>query len=316
MTVPAQETFDISLASGGFRVAPEIAGRDYGGFWRRVQSGAWEPETLWLLDALLAPGSAFYDVGAWIGPTTLFAAMKGARVVAYEPDPVARHALLVNLALNADIPPVEVRPYALGASRTRLPLFSGELGNSESSLLSASGRRGAVTELQPRADVECRVLREELAGIAPDAVVKIDVEGGEFDIFSGAASAPPAGVYVVSLHGCNLVAARAADSGRLRVERLNALLDAFADFRWHRLTRWGLLELDQASFRRHSARRAPPIDELVFSRAPLPCRHPRSPADATTLWASDGKYQPWRAVGDGTMGLLGYRPVSIRPSQV
>src|SRR5271169_2276295 len=114
---------EISLAGGGFRVARRIAGRDYSDFWRRMQDGAWEPETLWLLDRLLTPGVEFYDIGAWIGPTTLFASMKGVRVVAFEPDPVARKALATNLALNPTAGSVSVRPYALAAARGKASLF-------------------------------------------------------------------------------------------------------------------------------------------------------------------------------------------------
>jgi len=58
-------------------------------FWERFDQGLWEPRTLQKLSAL-RDGDLFVDIGAWIGPTTLAAAVNGARVLAFEPDPVAR----------------------------------------------------------------------------------------------------------------------------------------------------------------------------------------------------------------------------------
>ncbi len=63
--------------------------------------GAWEPHTFVLLDQHLRPNSVFVDIGAWVGPLTLYACTKpGVRVVALEPDAIALRRLRENLQLN------------------------------------------------------------------------------------------------------------------------------------------------------------------------------------------------------------------------
>jgi FkbM family methyltransferase len=306
-TMAAANLMDLNFPQGRLQVAPLAEGGDYGDFWRRMQSGAWEPETLWVMSRLLRQGSTFYDIGAWIGPTALFAALLGARVVAFEPDPVARAALSANLALNPALP-IEVRPYALAHQASTASLYSDALGNSESSLLSASSRRGGVVRFEPRAHIECRAFAEELAALPADSVVKIDVEGGEFDVFRGAPP-PSAATWLVSTHPRNLVSTT-ENSRALRVEKLNRLLDSFAAYHWHRLTRWGLLSLDQTAFRAHCERYPDRLDELVFSRAPLDFAQSKASRNGAVLWASNAGYQPARWLGEAAMSLGGFQRVS------
>src|SRR5271156_392779 len=77
------------------------AGHD--AFWEWYASPAWEPDTLAVYRASIAPGTRVADIGAWIGPTTLLAAGLGAEVVAVEADPVAAATLARNLALNPEL---------------------------------------------------------------------------------------------------------------------------------------------------------------------------------------------------------------------
>ena len=58
-------------------------------FWSGVNDGRWEPDTFRLFDRVLMPNWRFVDIGAWVGPTALYAARKVATVDAYECDPVA-----------------------------------------------------------------------------------------------------------------------------------------------------------------------------------------------------------------------------------
>jgi FkbM family methyltransferase len=71
-------------------------------FWLTLSDGSWEPTTFRVLQAALtASGRGTYlDIGAWVGPTTLFAATLARRVLALEPDPRAFNELHANLALN------------------------------------------------------------------------------------------------------------------------------------------------------------------------------------------------------------------------
>ncbi len=145
-------------------------------FWDKFESGAWEPETLALLDELLTPQSTFIDVGAWVGPTSLWAAFSARRVISLEADPVALDQLRRNLTANPALSRcIEVVPRALspqpgtvtmGAARKR--------GDSMSSVLLAD-RDGSW-----RTDTITAQQLAEMLGPQDDVVLKMDIEGGEY----------------------------------------------------------------------------------------------------------------------------------------
>ena len=147
-------------------------------FWRRVESGEWEPDTLDALARCLRRGAVFVDAGAWVGATTLFAAARGAHVYCIEPDPAAYERLLANLRLNsvANVHPLHA---ALGAKNARVPLAC------------ARGLGKSMTRVQPAAapeDAQAWALAltparfMEWWGIEKIDLLKIDIEGGEFDL--------------------------------------------------------------------------------------------------------------------------------------
>lgn len=83
-------------SSRGERIFADVRtdGPSWSEFWALYADGRWEPWTTELMDSLLDSGSVFVDVGAWIGPLTIYASLAcDARVLALEPDPVAFDAL-------------------------------------------------------------------------------------------------------------------------------------------------------------------------------------------------------------------------------
>lgn len=66
-------------------------------FWDRWADGRWEPETRACIEQHVT-GGTFVDIGAWIGPTVLWAAPLASRVVAVEADPTAMEMLRHNTA--------------------------------------------------------------------------------------------------------------------------------------------------------------------------------------------------------------------------
>jgi FkbM family methyltransferase len=171
---------DVAVGSARFRV-----GGGHDDFWRRVVARDWEPDSYGVLDHFLTPGSVLVDVGAWIGPLTLYAAAIGARSQAFEPDPVARAELLANLDLNPDLHGlVHVSPAAVGPETAPVRLgnrTSAAGGDSMSSLLFADAAVGW--------EVDSVGLAEVLDGIGDDelGLVKIDIEGAEVEVLSAAA---------------------------------------------------------------------------------------------------------------------------------
>jgi hypothetical protein len=69
-------------------------------FWEMVSSNIWEPYTFDILEKFLSKQHSYLDIGAWVGPTTLFGAQLAKKCYAFEPDPVAYSALIRNLDLN------------------------------------------------------------------------------------------------------------------------------------------------------------------------------------------------------------------------
>jgi FkbM family methyltransferase len=212
---------------------------DFSGFWSRMAVGTWEPETLDLLDRLLEPAARFVDVGAWIGPTSLYAAHRGARVAAYECDPVALRLLHRNLELNPSLATqITVHPHALGEHDGRLRMWSQALGDSETSIFAWHEREGQVRACQDSVLVDVRDARVvfEAAGYAADAstLIKLDVEGAEFTILPHLAPlvATSRAVWYVSFHELNLnppgTSATVARAGEMQ-----RALSAFAGFHWY-----------------------------------------------------------------------------------
>jgi FkbM family methyltransferase len=80
-----------------FEVVVREEGREY---WESVQSGEWEPETFRIFDSFLTPATNYLDVGAWIGPTVLYASELAKHCYAIEPDPIAFRWLKRNIEAN------------------------------------------------------------------------------------------------------------------------------------------------------------------------------------------------------------------------
>ncbi|PJE34162.1 FkbM family methyltransferase [Pseudooceanicola lipolyticus] len=146
-------------------------------FWRRASAGLWEPETFRILSAHLKTDTDYLDIGAWIGPTVLFAARRARHVWAFEPDPAAFRALGWNLELNA-LDNVTALPAAIWdkIGVARMAGFRGEAGDSTTSLLNPGGAAGAEVLTIGFDDFAGAV---DLSGVV---LVKIDIEGAEFDV--------------------------------------------------------------------------------------------------------------------------------------
>lgn len=203
-------------------------------FWTSLDAG-WEDETLAFIEAHAAPGTVFVDIGAWIGPISLLAARKGARVVALEPDPVARAALEENLALNGL--KAQIVPKALHADAQGLTLYGGRRGLGASTTSALGVSKGDPVRVPT-------VTAEDVAALAGDdpAFMKVDVEGHEYALgpalaalrarLGGPPEAPKAGAALhLSLHPRQLLKKLRKDwtlfARRRSLEATEALLAHF-----------------------------------------------------------------------------------------
>ena len=148
------------------------------GFWIDTYFNAWEAETFDRMKAVIKPGTTFCDIGAWIGPTSIYAAKLGADVTCFEPDPAAYERLLFNVRMNASH---RVKPFnlALGGSDgvRRIAPFAAVLGQSGSSFYAPADKAESAQVLALSWSSVCRLL--ELPAFD---TVKIDIEGGEAEL--------------------------------------------------------------------------------------------------------------------------------------
>lgn len=167
------------LRGGALRVDP-----NHWRFWRKAARGLWEPETLECLAQRLAPHMVVCDIGAWIGPTTIFAARRCSHVYCFEPDTTAYGELLRNLQLNRidNVTPFNLALAANDGMRS-VASFGGAPGDSRTSLLAAPDDAGTTQVL-------CLSWAHWLALARPPRIdfVKIDIEGGEFDLLPSMAA--------------------------------------------------------------------------------------------------------------------------------
>lgn len=148
--------------------------------WRRVAKGRWEPGTLRALNQFLGNSSVYCDIGAWIGPTVLYAAKLCKHVICFEPDPVAYLHLLWNIQLN-QLSNVDSYNVAVAASTAMRKISSknGQFGNTQSHLLDGDqSKTGQVANVLAFSWGDfSRMFNSEHVDF-----LKIDIEGSEFEL--------------------------------------------------------------------------------------------------------------------------------------
>lgn len=171
-----------------------------------------EPETVGFLNRHLEPGMVLWDVGAHVGEYTLLAAKAvgaSGEVHAFEANPVMARILEENVLLNR-FENVRLNRCAIADSRGEL-----EFRVMEEPAVSFLSPRGGGEEKSPaRLERTIRVPAMSLddyleeAGRAPD-LIKVDVEGAELMVLSGAAGlldgsvgAPPVWILEYSWENC------------------------------------------------------------------------------------------------------------------
>jgi len=135
----------------------------------------------------MAQGAVLYDVGANVGPYSLLAAVRGVRVIAFEPAYANFDVLHQNVLLNAASELVTPLPIALGQNTEldELGLSSLEPGSALHAM------RGEATELEEplhrQAVLAYRLddVIEQFALPEPDHL-KLDADGAELAVLRGA----------------------------------------------------------------------------------------------------------------------------------
>lgn len=188
---------EITVNGKSFRVEA----RGHEDFWSQVNSGAWEPSTYKTFDEHIDDKTLMLDIGAWIGPTALYAAQLAQKCVAFEPDPIAFERLQANAALNSPASwsgNLVVLNKAVGTKAGTIPFGSRKGGgDSTSSVLFADGPTSWLVEA-----VTLQSVLDEHAEPGQKIFLKIDIEGGEYDLIPAikAFLAHPNVTATISLH--------------------------------------------------------------------------------------------------------------------
>lgn len=151
--------------------------------------GDFEPHLSRFFRRTISERDTVLDIGANIGAHTLtFASAVGqlGRVLAFEPNPIVRQQLEANIALN-NMANVCVYNFALGAEKEVLPL---SVPKSNSVEFSNMGLASLVALETPHdvIQVEVRLLDDVVLelGLTRIDMIKIDVQGYEFQVLAGA----------------------------------------------------------------------------------------------------------------------------------
>jgi FkbM family methyltransferase len=148
-------------------------------FWNAVSKEQWETESFNVIDRFLPENGIFIDIGCWAGPFVLYAASKGCRVYAIDPDPEALLMLDKNLILNNSfIDKVSIHRHGISAFNSSMKLYVRKaLGQSSSSLIKRVNDTKFV-------EVETLTFQDfiERNKLVKADLIKIDIEGAEWDL--------------------------------------------------------------------------------------------------------------------------------------
>ena len=154
----------------------------YESFWNDEN---WEQFTYNCVEKFSKPNGIFIDIGAWIGPISIYAAALNNKCYAVEPDEVAYNELTTNLKLNNGIKNVICSQIAIFNKDGEICLGSESFGNSNT-------RVNSECILNPKTlpkdfvTVKCQTLtsfiKNNNINLEEISMIKIDVEGAEVEI--------------------------------------------------------------------------------------------------------------------------------------
>lgn len=148
-------------------------------FWNHLEDRLWEPDTLDFLEREITSSTVLLDIGAANGSICLVGASLGAKVIAYEPNPTVFQVCKNNLVLNPNIDGrVELKLAAVSGYEGSLTF---EAGKNSSVITDISvGLHSDSMTVIPVLNLSTEL--EHLSGAYKKLLVKMDIEGAEFEI--------------------------------------------------------------------------------------------------------------------------------------
>lgn len=143
--------------------------KDYN-FWLQKYS-SWESETFKVLNKFLSKDKDYLDIGAWVGPTVIYSSFLCRSAVAVEPDPVAYKILNTNIELN-NITNIKTVNKAVSIFKKTFMSESKFFGDSMTRI-SSNSTNGIPVQ---------GVGLDDLLDMGDFSIIKMDIEGSEFDV--------------------------------------------------------------------------------------------------------------------------------------
>ncbi len=166
-----------------------------------IYNGLVEFEDMAFILHVLRPGDLFVDVGANVGAYTILASKNaGAKTVAFEPSKSSFLHLVENVNRNDIGHLVDTRQCGAGATKSRV-YFTKELDTVNHVVL-----QQGESDSEALHEVEIITLNEYFTS-SPPQVMKIDVEGFEWNVLSGATNllaSPDLKAIVIELNGSGM----------------------------------------------------------------------------------------------------------------
>ncbi len=148
-------------------------------FWDSFEDNSWEPDTINILDNYLNSQDTFIDIGAWIGPITLYAGLKVKKCYSFEPDPAAYEELVENISLNLTLAhKIDLLNQAITTDGRNVKIYSRySYGDSGTSILKRVKSKNEFIEVS-----STTFSHFILNNAIQTNFIKMDVEGAEFFI--------------------------------------------------------------------------------------------------------------------------------------
>ena len=146
------------------------------------QTGTYEKGTLYFIASCLNRGDCFIDIGANIGLMSIFASQcvgNSGKILAFEAHPETHELLLENIALN-HIENIDTFNFALGNETGKAMIYDNWNVNRGGASLVIHAENSTGFE------VDVKTLDEVIQNDFQPKMIKIDVEGFEFQVLKGA----------------------------------------------------------------------------------------------------------------------------------
>ena len=166
----------------GKDIQVDINGDYYGeDFWTKISNNRWEPDTFNFISTYCDSSTHFLDIGAANGAMSLAAAIKGANVTSYEPDPIIFSVLKRNVELNENLS--KLIQLKNGGISSKSGLIKFDI-SSDPEIFSGILFRNRTFE---QSEIEVLGLSEQVSEyglLSKKVIIKMDIEGAEFKILN------------------------------------------------------------------------------------------------------------------------------------